>query len=187
MIRLVAATALLFLVACGSEPPTRFEAASEPTPERVRIAYKAVSIRDVSLPTYAATEEISSADLDGRLSSSGSALWADDPVRAITLDVARALREVSGARVAPDPWPYQSRPEATVDIRFEELIPDANGEYRAAGLYFVAPDDEDRVEHAHEFAFSIQYDVEAGFAALAAARAQLANMLVLDIAQTALR
>jgi hypothetical protein len=51
----------------------------------------------------------------------------------------------------------------------------------------VAPDDEERVEHAHNFDFSVSYDPDTGFVSLAASRAELIDMLVLDIAKTALR
>ncbi|WP_415919491.1 membrane integrity-associated transporter subunit PqiC [Tateyamaria sp. SN6-1] len=183
---LAVATAIV-LSACTSEPPLRFNAAPEATSERVRIAYQTVSVREVELPIYAATEEISRQSADGSVSSDTANLWADDPARAITLDLARTLRDISGARVAPDPWPFQTRPEVVVDVRFEELVPSANGQYRATGLYFVAPDDEGRAEHAHAFDLSVTFDPEAGFESVAASRTKLVTMLALDIARTALR
>ena len=41
------------------------------------------------------------------------------------IEIARSLKDISGGRVAPDPWPYQSRPEVSVDVRFEDLLPTA--------------------------------------------------------------
>lgn len=187
MNKIFATCALAFVAACASEPPARFQAPTEQGSERVSIQFNSVSIRDVSLPVYAASEEIPVLNADGRVLSSATDLWADDPVRAITLDVARTLRDISGARVAPDPWPYQSRPEVVVDIRFEDLLPMADGTYRATGLYFVAPEEEGRAEHAHDFAFSVTYDPTAGYSGLARARAQLMRILTLDIANSALR
>lgn len=184
---LVAATLLALTAACTAEPPIRYEAPPAEIEERMSIAYEAVSVREVSLPIYAATEQIFREDVPGRVTTDAVSLWADDPVRAVTLDIARALRQITGARVAPDPWPYRSRPEVVVDVRFEDLVPGADGTYRAAGLYFVAPEDEDGAEHAHGFDISVPYDPAGGLTALAAARSQLIGLIALDIVESALR
>lgn len=187
MKQILALCALLALAACGSEPPARFEAQPVALPERVQIAYRSVSVREVSLPTYAATEEIPRLDASGQLASTGAVLWADDPTRAVTLGLATALRQISHVQVAPDPWPYRTRPEVTVDVRFETLVPTVDGMYRASGLYFTAPEEEDRKPHAHAFELAAPYDPAGGVPALAAGRTALINALALDIARTALR
>lgn len=187
MKKLLAAFAIAVLSACGSEPPVRYETPPAAVPERLGIAYRSISVREVSLPTYAASEEITSGDADGRLVAEAEALWADDPVRAVTLEIARALKDITGARTAPDPWPFQSRPEVSVDVRFADFLPSASGRYSARGLYFIAPEEEDRPEHAHDFSIAVSYDPEGGIGALAAARSQIVNLLAFDIARTALR
>lgn len=187
MKRFLALCTLLAVAACGSEAPTRFEAAPVDLPERVRIAYGTVSVREASLPAYAAAEDITRLDATGQLDSAGSALWADDPTRAVTLGLATALNRISGAQVAPDPWPYRTRPEVIVDVRFETLVPRQDGTYRATGLYFVAPEQEDRKAHAHTFDLSVPYDPTGGVPALARGRAAVVNALALDIARSGLR
>ena len=72
----------------------------------------------VSLPNYASGEDLLVASTDGTLVN-GQTLWADDPTREMTLSLARSLTEITGARVAPQPWPFDSAAEARVDVRIE--------------------------------------------------------------------
>lgn len=187
MSRSILLLSFLALTACASEPPLRYEVSVEQPTEQVRIAYADVSVREVSLPTYAAAEEIARAGVHGSVLSSADSLWADDPVRAVTLDFARTLHQITRARVAPDPWPFANQPDVAIDIRFEELLPDTKGEFRASGLYFVAPSDESGRPHAHAFNIVATFDPEGGYAALSLARGKIVNDLALEIAKSALR
>ena len=60
-----------------------------------------VEVREVSLPQYAAGQEIVVQGPDGALRSDGSALWADAPARSLT---GRWPRRSAGCR-APPRWP----------------------------------------------------------------------------------
>ena len=179
---------LLFLsvVAACTAAPDRFAVAPPSVAETQRIGFSAVEIREVSLPAYAASDEITVQDTDGRLVSDGEVLWADTPDRAVALEISRHLSQLSNARVASAPWPFESFPDARLDIRFETLVAGADGRYRAQGQYFVAVPDGGR-ERSGLFDLSVPYDLDAGATAIAAARGLLIRDLSLFIARQGLR
>ena len=86
--------------------------------------------------------------------------------------------QLSGKRVASEPWPFDDFPEAQVEIRFENLIASANGTYRASGQFFVSTDTRDNDDFGL-FDLSVPYSVAGGPAAIANARGQL----ILDLAE----
>lgn len=140
--RLAVFPALLLLAACGGTieryavPPATTEAALP----RVASRYATVEVREVSLPTYAASEEIASRDAAGAITGNKSLLWADAPARAMTLELARVLGLMTRVQVAAEPWPFLDRASAQIDVRVEEMVADADGSFRLAGQYYVAPD-----------------------------------------------
>lgn len=180
----ILALTLVSLTAC-SGTTDRYIVTSPQATQSQRIAFSSVEIRDVSLPAYAADDEIVRRAADGRLISDG-VLWADTPDRAIALELSRHLAQITGARVASDPWPFESLPDARVDLRFEALVASEDGNYRAAGQYFVAVGD-GRRERSGVFDLSVPYDPVAGAAAVAAARGQVILNLAGDLARRALR
>jgi uncharacterized lipoprotein YmbA len=164
------------LVACSSDV-NRYTVQAPASAETIRIAFGSVEIRDVSLPSYAAADEITTERPDGVLASTTDVLWADSPERAVELELARHLAKLTGARVASDPWPFEAFPDARLEVRFEQLLAGADGVYRAQGQYFVAV--ETGRERAGLFDLSTPYAVEGGPQALAAAR----GGLILDVAE----
>ena len=179
--------ATLTLAACG-DPAQRF-AVPPVTPEAsVSIAYGTVEVREVALPTFAALEEIFIESADGSLTSSSSLLWADDPIRASTLELTRSLGAITGARIASEPWPFDSFPDVRVEVRFEDFVASyATAEFRVSGQYFVAPVDGVGRERAEAFRLSVPLAVDAGPAAIAAARGQAMAQLAELIARNGLR
>lgn len=166
---------LVFLAACGASPD-RYTVATPPVTQQQRIAFGAVEVREVSLPAYAASDEIALRDAEGKVLSDGSVLWADTPDRAVALEFSRLLAQISGARVASSPWPFESFPDARVDLRFENLVAGSDGQYRATGQYFVAvPEGRER---SGLFDLAVPFDVEGGPQAIAQARGQV----ILDLA-----
>lgn len=188
IITISAACAAILTAGCEPAGPTvRFAAPPAIAEQRVGIAYSTVAVRDVSLPTYAALEEIS-VDLGaGRIETVDEGLWADDPVRAVTLALTGVLGGATRATVAPEPWPFESEPEAAVDVRFETFVAEAAGRFVASGQYFVAPSDEERPERARAFALTIPYDPATGLRGIARARSQAIEALGLLIARDGLR
>ncbi|MEK6216384.1 MAG: PqiC family protein [Boseongicola sp.] len=178
----------LALAACSSGgETTRFLGQAAVPAERIGIRYTSVSVREVSLPSYAAAEFLVTETEDGRLVESPDTLWADDQVRDVTLGFSQALRTITQARVAPDPWPFRSAPEAMVDIRVDTFVARANGTFIATGQYFVAPEDEEQPERALGFSISVPYLVAGGYRAIAGAQSRAVTALAEHVARYGLR
>jgi uncharacterized lipoprotein YmbA len=177
--------ALLVLAACSGPssyavPPAQVAGAHVP------IRYGTVAVREVSLPSYAASQEIYSRGADGALTSSSGVLWADDPTRAMTQDVARALAGITGAQVAAEPWPFYESAQAAVEIRVSDMLAETDGTFRLSGQYFVAPEAGGR-GRSGQFALSAPVAQPGNPAAIAAARSQTVRDLALMIARNGLR
>ena len=186
--RSFAAIPLLILAAC-SGPDVRVTPAGAAPPsapeDRVSIRYGSVEVALVTMPSYAAGEDIFQQGADGTLLPLGP-LWPDDPARATTLQIARDLGLITGRLVAPDPWPFRDFPDVAVDVRIEDYYTTAAGAFRLSGQYFVAPE-EAGTNHAHGFAIEVPVDAPAGPAHIAAARSRAISMLALEIAENGLR
>lgn len=166
----------MILAGCGGETD-RYTVTPPTVTKKISIRFASVEIRDVSLPSYAASEEIHQQMEGGILKSSTSVLWADAPERAVELELTRNLAKLTDARVASDPWPFEAFPDARLEVRFEELLPTADGLLRATGQYFVAV--EEGRERSGLFSLSVPFQADAGPVAIAAARGQI----MLDVAE----
>lgn len=172
----LAALSCAILASCGTNAD-RYTAAPPAVTQSISIRFGSVEIREVSLPTYAAADEIHQQAEGGVLKSDTAILWADAPERAVALDLARNLTKLTGARVASEPWPFEAFPEARLEVRFEDLLPGSDGVLRASGQYFVGV--EDGRERAGLFDLSVPFAADGGPAAIAAARGQI----ILDLAE----
>jgi len=169
-----AVAALAVLAACGT--PDRIAVPPPAVTETLRIGFASVEVRDVSLPSYAAADEIAQQAPDGTLITS-DVLWADAPARAIGLELSRNLVRLTRARIASEPWPFEEEAAATLDVRFSDLVAGTDGVFRATGQYFVAVF-EGR-ERSGLFDLTVGYDPAGGPAAIARARGQI----ILDLAE----
>ena len=176
-----------FAACSSSNDITRFAGPTAAPSKRIGIRYASVSVREISLPTYASAEFLVTEAADGTLVEDPDTLWADDPVRDVTLGFSRALTTITKARVAPDPWPFRSVPEATVDIRVDTFVARSNGTFVATGQYFVAPEDEEQPERARGFSISVPYLVAGGTQAIAGARSRVVTALAEHVARYGLR
>lgn len=187
MMRLTALTALTALAgfsACtGPEP--RVASPITVAEERVSVRYSAIELLDVSLPAYAAGEGIAVRE-DGLIATSTDVLWDDEPTRGVTLTLARHLTSITGARVAPEPWPFDTFPEVRVDVRIEQLLATEDGEYVISGQYFVAPMDARGPDRAALFTLESPL-ADFSAPAIAASRNMLIAELALLIATEGLR
>lgn len=181
--RAVALVLFPLVTACGA--PDRFAVVAPQITEKMRIGFASVEVRDVSLPTYAAAEEITIQADDGTLTSSTNVLWADAPERAIALELSRNLSRLTGRRIASEPWPFEAFPDARLEVRFQDLIATSTGVFRTSGQYFVGV--EDGRERSGLFDLSVVYDPAGGPAAIAQARGQLILDLSEFIARKGLR
>jgi len=173
---------LLATLAACSTPERLVLAPQVSVTEKIPSTFASIEVAEVSLPTYAASDEIAVVE-DGALVLSG-VLWADDPTRAVSLALARNIKEITGARVASEPWPFDLNPEARVDVRVEQLLV-SDGTLRLSGQYFVADLDGRGRDHAHVFDLSRPLtDLSASSAA--AERTALLAELAREIARDAL-
>jgi len=160
-----------------------------PTPQvgdRITIRYDTVEVRDVSLPSYAADDVIAVEGPDGVLLTDADIRWADSPERAVGLELSRHLAQLSGERVASEPWPFDGFADAILEVRFESLIAGADGVFRAAGQYFVSTEGAEN-DRSGLFDLAVPIVPETGPAGIAAARGQLVLDLAELIAQDGLR
>jgi hypothetical protein len=186
MTRKAALLAFLALTACGMAPQ-RVTVPPVPVPERIASGFQSLEVLDVSLPDYAADDRIFIRDVSGALTPVPRAVWADDPERAVTLDLTRALTDLTGARVAPAPWPFDDGPEAQLDIRVAEIVADASGAFLMRGQYFVASRDGSGRDRARQFHISMPLAPDPSPAAIAAARGEATLALAMQIAEEGLR
>jgi len=179
---IAAAAALAFLAACGT--PESIAVKPPSVTHKVHIAFSSVEVKDVSLPTYAAADEIAQQAADGTMITS-KVLWADAPERAIGLELSRNLAQLTKSRVASEPWPFEQEAAATLVVRFVDLAAGTDGVYRATGQYFVGV--YEGRERSGTFDLNVTYDPAAGPAAIANARGRLVSDLSAFLARKALR
>ena len=172
------------LAACGSSE--RFAVSTPEITQKIHVAFGAIEVRDVSLPSYASADEIHVQAEDGTLRSSSNVLWADAPERAIAQEVSQNLARLTGRRVAAEPWPFEAYPDARLELRFADLLATSNGQFRATGQYFVAVAD-GRRERSGLFDLVVLFDPKGGPAAIAKARGQLILDLAEHVAKKALK
>lgn len=184
--RFLWAFCVVFLASCSGETAARYAVPLPQPGERIAIAHASVEVRDVSLPTYAASEEVHRERADGALKSSGMVLWADAPERAVSLELSRNLAQLTRARVANEPWPFESYPQARVEVRVEDMVAGNDGLFRLKGQYFVAVARRAR-ERSGLFSLTVPYDQRGGPVAIAAARGQVVLDLAKIIARDGLR
>ena len=175
----------LSLSACAGTPDL-YPVTPPAVNETLRIGFRSVEVRDVSLPGYAASDEIAIEDDSGKLVTNSGVLWADSPERAIALELASHLVRLSGRRIASEPWPFEELPNARLDVRFAQLVARADGQLQASGQYFVAVPDGGR-ERSGLFDLTVPFDAAGGPQSIAAARGQIILDLAKFLARNALR
>lgn len=140
MFRVVLAAATAVTLAGCEDNSRRYalEATSSVAPvKQMRARVSSVLVRSVSLPTYAAAEEMAFQDETGVIKLNKTELWADEPERATTLVISRHLNRMLAATIAPEPWPLEEAPQAAVDIRVEQLLATNRNTLRLSGQYFI--------------------------------------------------
>lgn len=148
------ALAVLLSACIGGEAP-RF--AVEPTASlaKHRSAARTIMVADVSLPVYARESRITVQNETGALVPLPDADWADEPERAMTYALVRHLSDISGAKVAADPWPLDGLPEAEVRVRVERMVVEASGTLTLSGQFAVRSDDAVRRNRIEPFTIAV--------------------------------
>jgi len=154
-LRAALAAICLALAACAG-PVTQVAVPPVQTDLRLRPIVASVELRDISLPRYAAADDVARAGPDGGIGAVAGTVWADTPERALTLRLADALETITGARVAAEPWPFSDPPSASVTVRVSDALGQAGGEdapgrFVLRGSYAIAPVASDLSDRAGRF------------------------------------
>lgn len=178
----LACLGLLGLAGCSNpEKTARYLIDPPATGAQVPNRLGSAELKDVSLPEYASGQEVAFQTADGAVRSSPKNLWADNPQRAFTLSLARAISDASGATVIGEPWPLAEPPQRVLEVRVERALAQANGTYRLSGRYFVSDGGSGAANHARSFDIVVPL-ATTGAGASAAAASQAIAILAGQIA-----
>lgn len=183
-LRLTLATALAVALLAGcSNPEKTARFLIDPPAINGQVANRlgTAELKDVSLPEYASGQEVAFQTADGAVRSTPDNLWADNPQRAFTLSLARAISDVSGATVIGEPWPLAEPPQRGLEVRVEKALAQSNNIYRLSGRYFVSNEGSGGSNHARSFDISVPMSSNSP-AAAAAASSQAITILAQQIA-----
>lgn len=173
----IACLGLLGLAGCSNpEKTARFLIDPPATGEQVPNRLGSAELKDVSLPEYASSQEVAFQTADGAVRSTPKNLWADNPQRAFTLSLARAISDASGATVIGEPWPLAEPPQRVLEVRVEKALAQANGTYRLSGRYFVSDEGSGGANHARSFDISVPMGGTGPGASAAAASQAIATL-----------
>lgn len=130
----------LALAGCGSDPALYL--VEPPAPAKaVRIAVSSIEVKDTTLPSYAEASEIAYESEDGSVRTVADTLWADDPTRAFTSSLVSHLSRATTARVAAEPWPLETWPQAELTVRVDKMLARANGNFQLSGQFALSSPD----------------------------------------------
>lgn len=186
MFRTTVTFAVAALLAACSGPTNRLDMSPLSSQLELRALVSSAMVRTVSLPSYAAAEELAVETVEGFITSDATVLWADEPERAVTLLVTRHLNDILGATVGPDPWPFAGLPDVAIDVRVTEMLAGADGIFRLEGQFFVGGDGIDFPNRARSFDITTPLTDE-GVNAVALAQATALLALSEDIARAIAR
>lgn len=181
---LTALIAALAVAGCSNPENTARHLIDPPT-AGIQVANRigTAELKDVSLPEYASDQEVAFQTPDGAVRATPDNLWADNPSRAFTTTLARAISDVSGATVIGTPWPLAEPPQRVIEVRVEQALAQASGVYRLGGRYFVADERLSGGGTNHARSFDIRVPMAAQTpAATAAALGQAISILAQQIA-----
>ena len=179
MIRSFIFVCLASLAAC-SAPIDRLPLSAQASDLSLRPLVGSAMVRTVSLPSYAAAEEIARETPQGLIAANEDILWADDPERAVTLVLTQSLSDILNTDVGPEPWPFVGLPDVAIDIRVARMLAGADGTFRLSGQFFVGGDGIAFRNSAQAFAIAVPMpDQSVGSIATAQASAlrQLAEQI----------
>ncbi|SFS06079.1 PqiC family protein [Yoonia litorea] len=161
--------ALTALLAACSAPIERIALTPQPSALELRPLVGSAMVRTVSLPTYAAAEEIAVEQAGGLIATSEDILWADDPERAVTLFLTQSLADILNTTVGPEPWPFVGLPDVSTDVQVAQMIAGADGTFRLTGQVYVGGDGINFRNSADTFAIVVPM-VDQSLASISAAQ-----------------
>ncbi len=172
-------TLTLALAACGDNK-SRFLINTVESSAQTRLSVGSIEVRDVSLPAYASASDIVVEQADGALKPVSKAIWADDPVRGVTGALARSLAAKSTATVSAEPWPLADSPAARLEVRVDQMVAGADGNFRLTGQFALSSPQGQIRDSLTRFAVSVPLaDTSAG--AVAASTGQAIDTLADEV------
>ena len=155
--RVLALVFALLVSGCLSREAPKFavEPAVPAKPATVATSARTILVAKVSLPSYAKESRIAVQNETGGIVGLPDADWADDPERAMSYALVRHLTQISGRKVAVDPWPLDGLPDAEVRVRVEELLSSKNGLLRLSGQFAVRRDERPNLNKLVPFEISV--------------------------------
>ena len=169
------------LIACTTTPISRVELVPLTSSQSLRANVSSAMVRTVSLPTYAAAEEVAIESPEGLITTNDTLLWADAPERAATLAITRHLNQILSATIGPDPWPFIDLPDVSIEVRVEDMLARNDGTFQLRGQYFIGGDAIDYRPIVRSFDYEIPLSV-ASPGGVATAQSQALLALSEDIA-----
>lgn len=135
--RLIAVLLSAALAACAAtqEPASYLLEAAPRAQPAGPLDGPALGLREVELPLYARRPQMATIGPGGEVSSSDLHRWAEEPPRAASRLIARALSASLARPVVVEPWPPGVAPAALVDVDVDYLIGALGGELRLGGQY----------------------------------------------------
>lgn len=168
------ALALAALGACGNE--TAYLLPPAPAAQRLPSPVRGIGLADVSLPAYASDVEIASLVGPETIKLHKSALWADDPTRAVTRHLAAALEARLATHVVTDPWPGYESPGLRIEVAVDRMVGAPSGGVELSGQYVMLDPESGRITASDRFAITVPPQGE-GFPGLMAGEARAIEAL----------
>ena len=182
---LLAASAAL--TACGgTDPRYLIDSPAGTVAQQTRLAVATLEVREVSLPAYAEESQILMEGGDGALTPVDGAVWADDPVRAVSLLLADNLSRTTTATVAAEPWPLETPAQAAVQVTVAQLVARDSGRLDLKGQFAISSYDRIVRERIRRFDISVPLSgTSPGAIATATSQAmgQLSDQIRSDLAR----
>lgn len=172
---------ILLAAGCGSGKEARFLIDPPAATAEIPVRVSTIELREVSLPAYAAAVEMAQQEDTGALRNLPDTLWADDPVRGVTIALARALDQATSATATAEPWPLDEPAQARVEVRVERMFAGTDGQFRFGGQFAIASPDGIIRERVRRFDIALPIATE-GPAGIADASGQAIGSLASEIA-----
>ncbi|MEO1027536.1 MAG: PqiC family protein [Pseudomonadota bacterium] len=102
-----------------------------------------IGLSEITLPSYARNQQITTASGLYRLSEDDDHRWASPPSEAISEQLSAVLEAQTGSDVLLRPYPPGVRPELRLTISFSRLLRGSDGGAELSGQYIITSVDDD--------------------------------------------
>lgn len=181
-------SAFALLAACAAPDATRLYLLEAPSSDDAAAsqspAPRLIGLREVGLPLYARRPQIAVLGPDGAIEVMDNQRWAEDPPRAATRLLTRALERSGAGEVFAEPWPLSVQPDVIVTIDVDRFVGALNGPLRLEGDFSIVARGDRGAPAKRRFEISVQSE-NASFTALTsahgAALAELSDLITVTL------